>query len=60
MNGVRDNLDNLKFSVDAQVITLHDVDAIQLAIDLSRVQMFYQMALASAGKLLSLSLLDFI
>ena len=39
---------------------MEEADIAQVAIDLSRHEVLYQMSLAVAGKLMSLSLLDFI
>lgn len=53
-------LDNMKFEIENEAFALQQVDIAQLAIDISRRQVLYEMSLAVAGKLMSISLLDFI
>ena len=43
-----------------QARLLEEADIVQVATDLARTQTLYEMTLTTAGKLLSLSLLDFI
>ena len=44
----------------AEAAMIGDADILQLAVDLARTQTFYEMTLATASRLLNLSLLDFI
>ena len=53
-------LDDMKFEIESETFALQEADIAQLAIDLSRRQVLYEMSLSVAGKLLSISLLDFI
>jgi flagellar hook-associated protein 3 FlgL len=54
------SLENLKYNAEDETTRLQEADIAQIAIDLSRRQILYEMSLAVAGKLLSLSLLDFL
>ena len=53
-------LDDMKFEIESETFALQEVDIAQLAIDISRREVLYEMSLSVAGKLLSISLLDFI
>ncbi len=53
-------LDSLKANANMEIASLEDADIVSLAVKLARGQTLYQMALQTASKLLSLSLLDFI
>ena len=57
---LKGNLDNIKFNVEEEKISLEEADIAQIAIDLSRHEILYQMSLSVAGKLMSMSLLDFL
>jgi flagellar hook-associated protein 3 FlgL len=54
------NLSDLKFNIEETKAQLEQADITQVAIDLSRRDVLYQMSLSVTAKLLSLSLLDFI
>ncbi|MHC4264384.1 MAG: flagellar hook-associated protein FlgL [Planctomycetota bacterium] len=60
MDDLNSNLSDLKFNVEENMAQLEQADIAQLAIDLSRRDVLYQMSLSVTAKLLSLSLLDFI
>jgi flagellar hook-associated protein 3 FlgL len=60
LTNLKDTLDTLSGNATEQSDTLRQADISQVAIDLSRRQTLYQMSLQVAGKMLSLSLLDFI
>jgi flagellar hook-associated protein 3 FlgL len=60
LSNLKDSLDSLKNNTDDEVTQLEQADIAQIAVDLSRHQMLYQMSLSVAGKLMSMSLLDFI
>ncbi|MGD9110243.1 MAG: flagellar hook-associated protein FlgL [Phycisphaerales bacterium] len=60
LDNVKNNLENLKYGTEDEVTRIEEADIAQLAIDLSRREVLYQMSLSVAGKLLSTSLLDYI
>lgn len=57
---LKNNLDNIKFNAEEEATILQEADIAQLAIDLSRREVLYQMSLSVVGKIMSMSLLDFI
>ncbi len=57
---LQDTLTNLKYNAEDEVTRLQQADITQVAIDLSRYEVLYQMSLSMAARLLSMSLLDFI
>jgi flagellar hook-associated protein 3 FlgL len=60
LNTLKQNLENMQFDTQDQVTRLQEADVAQIAIDLSRREILYQMSLSVAGRLMSTSLLDFI
>ena len=60
LGNIQDGLKNRKYDTEDEVTRLQQADIAQIAIDLSRREMLYQMSLSVAGKLMSMSLLDFI
>ena len=60
LDNLKDSLENMKFNTADETTTLQQADIAQIAIDISRRQVLYQMSLSVAGKLMSMSLLDFI
>ncbi|MHC4270928.1 MAG: flagellar hook-associated protein FlgL [Planctomycetota bacterium] len=60
MDDLNRNLSDLKFNIEENKAQLEQADITQVAIDLSRRDVLYQMSLSVTAKLLSLSLLDFI
>ncbi len=60
LEGVKNTLDNIKFNTEDETANLQQADITQVAIDLSRREVLYQMSLSVAGRLISMSLLDFI
>jgi flagellin-like hook-associated protein FlgL len=60
LDTLKTNLENMQADTQDQTTRLQQADIAQIAIDLSRREMLYQMSLSVAGKLLSTSLLDFI
>ena len=60
LENLKDILDNQKYNAEDEISLLEDADIAQVAIDLSRRELLYQMSLSVAGKLMSISLLDFI
>lgn len=54
------NLENMQFDTQDETTRLQEADIAQIAIDLSRREVLYQMSLSVAGALMTTSLLDFI
>jgi flagellar hook-associated protein 3 FlgL len=57
---LRDSLEDMKFNSDEEIGRLQDADITQVAVDLARHEVLYQMSLSVAAKMFSLSLMDFI
>lgn len=60
LDDLRDSLKNRKYNAEDEATRLQEADIAQIAIDLSRREVLYQMSLSVAAKLMSMSLLDFI
>jgi flagellar hook-associated protein 3 FlgL len=60
LDNLQDSLKKLKYDAEDEATLLQEADIAQIAIDLSRREVLYQMSLSIAGKLMSVSLLDFI
>lgn len=60
LSSLKENLDNLQFNEEQEASLLQEADIAQIAIDLSRRENLYQMSLLVSGKLMSMSLLDFL
>jgi len=60
LNTLKDNLEDMQGNTQEETTHLQEADVAQIAIDLSRREILYQMSLSVAGKLMSTSLLDFI
>jgi flagellar hook-associated protein 3 FlgL len=60
LSNIKSSLESVKVNTEDETTRLQEADIAQVAIDLSRHEALYQMSLAVAGKLMSLSLLDFI
>jgi len=60
LDNLQDSLDKLKYDAEEEATLLQEADIAQIAIDLSRREILYQMSLSVAGKLMSVSLLDFL
>jgi flagellar hook-associated protein 3 FlgL len=60
LDDLNDSLENLNYNAEDETTRLQEADIAQIAIDLSRREVLYEMSLSVAGKLLSLSLLDFL
>jgi flagellar hook-associated protein 3 len=54
------SLEKLKYDAEDEATLLQEADIAQIAIDLSRREVLYQMSLSVAGKLMSVTLLDFL
>ena len=55
-----DNIENIEFHAEDETNRLLEADIAQIAIDLSRREVLYQMSLSVAAKVMSVSLLDFL
>jgi flagellar hook-associated protein 3 FlgL len=60
LENLTDSLKNLTYSAEDEVARLENADIAQVAMDLARQEVLYQMSLAVAGRIMSISLLDFI
>jgi len=60
LDNLKDSLTNLKYDAEDETTRLQEADIAQIAIDLSRREILYQMSLSIAGRLMSVSLLDFL
>jgi len=60
LESLKNNLADLKGNTDDNTTRIQEADIAQIAIDIARRQTLYQMSLSVAGKLMSVSLLDFI
>lgn len=60
LDNLGDSLKNLKYNTEDETTRLQEADIAQVAIDISRRDVLYQMSLSVAARLMSLSLLDFI
>jgi flagellar hook-associated protein 3 FlgL len=60
LNSLKNSLENIKTNGENEATTLQEADIAQVSIDISRRQTLYQMSLSVAGKIMSMSLLDFI
>jgi flagellar hook-associated protein 3 FlgL len=60
LDSLKSTLENIKYDTEDEAVTLQQADITQVAIDISRREVLYQMSLAIAARLISMSLLDFI
>ncbi|MHC4122099.1 MAG: flagellar hook-associated protein FlgL [Planctomycetota bacterium] len=60
ISDLKNSLENIKLDTADETTLLQEADIAQVAIDISRREILYQMSLSVAGKLMSMSLLDFI
>jgi len=60
LDDLEHNLKNLQYNVKDETTRLQEADIAQIAIDLSRREVLYQMSLSVAARLMSMSLLDFL
>jgi len=60
LDNLKDSLNNLKYNAEDESTRLQEADIAQIAIDLSRQELLYQMSLSVAARLMSMSLLDFL
>ncbi len=57
---LKESMEDMKASSDDEISRLRDSDITEVAIDLARHQMLYEMSLTAASKIFSMSLLDFL
>lgn len=57
---LKESIEDMKANSDDEVSRLRDADITEVAIDLARHQMLYEMSLTAASKIFSMSLLDFL
>jgi flagellar hook-associated protein 3 len=60
LDNLGDSLKNLKYNTEDETTRLQEADIAQVAIDISRREVLYQMSLSVAARLMSMSLLDFL
>ena len=60
LDNLRSSLEDMEFNTEDERTRLEEADIAQIAIDLTRRQVLYEMSLSVAAKLLSMSLLDFL
>ncbi len=60
LDDLKHTLRDQQYDTEDEATRLQEADIAQVAIDLSRREVLYQMSLAVAAKLMSMSLLDFI
>jgi len=60
LDGLKNDLEDLKLNLEEEGTHLQEADISQVAIDLSRYGILYQMSLAAAGKMMSMSIFDYI
>jgi flagellar hook-associated protein 3 FlgL len=60
LDDLQQSLEDIEFNNQDETTRLQEADIAQIAIDLSRREILYQMSLSVVGKLMSMSLLDFI
>jgi flagellar hook-associated protein 3 FlgL len=60
LDDLKQNLDDLQYNTEDETTRLQEADIAQIAIDLSRREVLYQMSLSVAAKLMSMSLLNYI
>jgi len=60
LSTLKNNLEDMEYDTQDETTRLQEADIAQIAIDLSRREILYEMSLSVAGRLMSVSLLDFI
>jgi len=59
LTNFKESIKDMKLATDEDISRLQDTDITQVAIDLARYEMLYQMSLNVASRMFSMSLLDF-
>jgi len=57
---LKNSLENIKYNTEDEISRLKDADIAQVAVDLAKHEVLYEMSLAVASKMFSLSLMDFL
>jgi len=57
---LKNSIEDMKFNADEEISRLQDADITQVAVDLARHEVLYQMSLSVAARMFSLSLMNFI
>ena len=60
LENLKESIENIKYNSDDEITRLQEADIAQIAIDISRREVLYQMSLLIAARLMSMSLLDYI
>ena len=60
LDNLQHSLENIRYNTEDETTHLQEADIAQIAIDLSRREVLYQMSLSVAAKLMSMSLLNYI
>ena len=60
LGNLEDSLKNIKYNTEDETTRLEEADIAQVAIDIARREVLYEMSLSVAARLMSLSLLDFL
>ncbi len=60
LDDLKGDIETLKYNTEDEITRAEEADIAQLAIDLSRREILYEMSLSMASKLLSISLMDFL
>ncbi len=60
LNDLKGSLDNIEYNTKNEAARLEEADIAEIAINLSRREVLYQMSLSVAARLMSMSLLDFV
>jgi flagellin-like hook-associated protein FlgL len=60
LDDLKESLTDLNYNAEDEAARLQEADIAQIAIDLSRREVLYEMSLSIAGKLMSMSLMDYI
>jgi flagellar hook-associated protein 3 FlgL len=60
LDSLKDSMESIKFNSDDETAMLEEADIANIAIDLSRRQALYEMSLTISGRLMSMSLLNFL
>jgi len=60
LDSTKEMLTDIKYNAEDEIALIEDADITQIAIDLSQTEILYQMSLSVAGRMMSMSLFDFI
>ncbi|MGD2094932.1 MAG: hypothetical protein PVH77_08005 [Phycisphaerales bacterium] len=60
LDGLKNSVTDLKYSAEDEATRLQEADIAEIAIDLSRREVLYEMSLSVAAKLMSMSLLNYL